>query len=883
VVFSGAYLMEKRENTQINSGAKFNLTPEYDILVESGYCWIAICSGDSHNEKMEIVGLGRGLVPTSTLTNLNVSRLGDKESNVILIGGYEGCSLTKISPIDREEKREVLENYKYALLRLLQISGSIEKLRLNRVVDVKALKKLELCQVVDVLENRKLSEKVKQSYGYVDISDMYSLRYPKYLGSFIDLPDEEMSCEDVSRESTKERNSRVICEVMRDIGVSFEVSEIEDALEESNLGRVCNNANMNVFAETLNKSGIVSITPLKDARKVDNSSNVRYLIVDDEKIKPITDITEIATALSKKKNVYVIYGIEDTIISLAGLFKFFSSFRRSFALILIASLLIQLFTLILPLSFQQVIDKVIGQQNVDLIPVFMTAMVTAAILAGAFRYLRSLILFSVATTADRMISKSTLTSLINAEFEFYGSTKRGDLVGRVSETTSIKNFFTGPAVNTILDTLFSFTYLAILLVYSVKLTILGLLPVPVYLFASFAGSPYYKKLIKKKAGTNSVLISYMLEIVSGIQSVKLQGYMSKAIAGWEYRFNNVQGVSYKLTSFATILGETSQFLVQASSLIILFFGAKLVIDGEMTLGELISFRIISGFLTSPLLRLTNVWQALQDASLSIERINFIREWRQERVVGGLTSIAGEPREISICDLEYFYKGKTVPVLSSLSMEIQAGSINGIVGKSGSGKSTLFKVLTGLYTDYLGSIFIGSTELGKISIPTLRKNIYCVPQDAHFFSGSVEENVCYGKEGVTSKEIYRALELAKATEFIDKRLGLRTKVEEGAQNLSGGQKQRLALARLFLNRPNIILLDECTSALDPITEREVLRNIMMELRGSTIIIITHRVTTTRMCDVVFVVKDGSIENFGPFKHLEKCSAYFQKLLEQGMST
>jgi len=867
--------MEMINTAIVESGKTVRLDSECDYIIDKGYGWLGISQRHNVMDGIEIVGFCDGLLPSTILGHI----VGE-ESELLLIGGSKGCKIVKTEEVARDIKLRALEDYKYSLIRILQTAECSERLKINRIPDIKALRKLGLCNFVDMMDDDYIEKAGMSKYDYKELNHMYALQYPKFLAAIVNVPNKDDYNVFVDERTEESKNSKVVLGILNELGIIFEPSEIEDAFDEAELNICCNDPNMKKFANILNRSGNLSIKTVTKAPKIGSINKVCYLTLQNERIRELTNDIELQNALSSKLTVYGIYALESKIISLGGLFKFFSTFKRSFSLILIASFLTQLFTIVLPLSFQQVIDKVIAQQNVDLIPVFLFAMVSAAVLAGTFRFFRSLLLFSVATTADNLISKSTLTSLINAEYEYYATTKRGDLVGRVNESASIKNFFTGPAVNTLLDTLFSFTYLAILLLYSVKLTILSLLPVPIYLIGSFIGSPYYKKLIKRKANSGSVLISYMLEVVSGIQSVKLQGFMAKALEGWENGFNNVQKTAYKLTVFGSLLGETSQFLIQASSLITIFVGATLVINGELTLGELISFRIISGFLTNPLLRLTSVWQALQDVTLSIERINLIRGWPQERIIGGISNLTGDPRSITICDLEFNYNNKTIPVLIGLSAEIEPGSINAIIGKSGSGKSTIFKILTGLYAKYSGTIFVGGTELSKISVQSLRKNIYCVPQDAHFFSGTIEENVCYGKENVKSKEIYKALELASATELINSKYGLRTRIEEGAQNLSGGQKQRLALARLLLHRPNIILLDECTSALDPITEKQVLSNVFAELKNSTIILITHRIATTRLCDIIYILKDGSIENYGTFQHLKEKSNYFQEMLEKG---
>ena len=236
-------------------------------------------------------------------------------------------------------------------------------------------------------------------------------------------------------------------------------------------------------------------------------------------------------------------------------------------------------------------------------------MIISAFLAGIFRSSRQLIVFDVADKADEKFSEIILTKLINLKYDFFGSQKKGDIASRIQDVSNIRSFFTGPVISTSLDILFSIVYLSILLLYSFNLTLAAFAPMPVYMACVVLGAPYYKKLVRKRASRRALLFSFILEVISGIQSVKLQGFGSKAIDLWRDKFYQQQDIGLKLTTFASIFSEIGAFCTQLSSILILFFGTGLVLGGELTVGELIAFRIIAGFLTAPLLRLSGIWQS----------------------------------------------------------------------------------------------------------------------------------------------------------------------------------------------------------------------------------------------------------------------------------
>ena len=583
---------------------------------------------------------------------------------------------------------------------------------------------------------------------------------------------------------------------------------------------------------------------------------------------------------SQNLTLYVLPSILEKKLDFYTFFKELQQRPFSLTLIVILSLCIQLLTLAVPLLFQQIIDKVISQQNPPLLPLLVSVMIVAALLAGIFRSSRQLIVFDVADRADEKFSEIILTKLINLKYNFFGSQKKGDIASRIQDVSNIRAFFTGPVISTSLDLLFSVVYLSILLLYSFNLTLAAFAPMPVYMAFVVIGAPYYKKLVRQRAAKRAFLFSFILEVISWIQSVKLQGFGSKAIELWRNKFYQQQDVGLKLTSFSSIFSEIGAFCTQLSSILILFFGTGLVLSGDLTVGELIAFRIIAGFLTAPLLRLSGIWQSVQETQISLERVNKIIDYESENI-NYSSFIKGDPRHIWIRNVNFGYLPNKL-ILKDVSAVFNPGSSTALVGRSGSGKTTLIKLITGLYDLNAGSIEIGNTNIENISAKMLRDLVYCVPQESHFIGGTIEDNIRYGFPDVSQELLNDVLEMVCLEEIIESKYGVNGIVQEGGANFSGGQKQRLALARMILRDPRCIILDEATSALDSITETKILNNLSIRFPESTIIFITHRIHTASKADQIIMLQDGVVVGSNSFEKLYSSLPAFKEMVDRGVN-
>jgi ATP-binding cassette subfamily B protein len=333
-----------------------------------------------------------------------------------------------------------------------------------------------------------------------------------------------------------------------------------------------------------------------------------------------------------------------------------------------------------------------------------------------------------------------------------------------------------------------------------------------------------------------------------------------------------------------LIGQISQVLQKISQLLVLWVGATLVLKGQLTLGQLIAFRIISSYVTQPLLRLSTIWQNIQELRVSFERLGDVIDTPQESDDLDKQKISMPPvkGKVSFQDVTFSFDKNNSNVLNNVSFEIEKGQFIGIVGESGSGKSTLMKLLSRLYSPNMGKVKIDGYDIDKVELYSLRRQIGIVPQEPILFSGTVMENIALTQSEATNDEIIKAAKLAEAHDFImNLPNGYSSQVGERGSSLSGGQRQRIAIARTLLNKPKILILDEATSALDYNTEKKLCDNLIKNLKDNTVFFITHRLATIKNSDLIIVMHNGKLDELGSYKELMATKGrYFALESQQG---
>ncbi|MGB6295896.1 MAG: peptidase domain-containing ABC transporter, partial [Rivularia sp. (in: cyanobacteria)] len=376
--------------------------------------------------------------------------------------------------------------------------------------------------------------------------------------------------------------------------------------------------------------------------------------------------------------------------------------------------------------------------------------------------------------------------------------------------------------------------------------------------------------------------SHLVEILSGIQTVKAQNIELRSRWQWQERYARYVSAGFKNVQTSTAAGSTSGFLNKLSGLLVLWVGAYLVLDNKLTLGQLIAFRIIAGYVTSPLLRLTQLWQNFQETALSLERLSDIIDSPQEASEEDKGNIPMPMIEgaVKYDDVSFRFKPTGPMQLNNISLEFPAGVFVGVVGQSGSGKSTLMKLLPRLYPLESGRILIDGYDINKVELYSLRQQVGIVPQDTLLFEGSVQENIALNYPDASPEEIIEAAKIAVAHEFImDLPNGYNSRVGERGSALSGGQRQRVAIARTILQNPRLLILDEATSALDYESERQVCLNLAEAFKGRTVFFITHRLSTIRNADIILMLDKGYVVEQGTHQELMSLKGRYYCLYQQ----
>ena len=556
--------------------------------------------------------------------------------------------------------------------------------------------------------------------------------------------------------------------------------------------------------------------------------------------------------------------------------------RKALTEVLIASIFVQIFQLMNPLIIQQIIDKVIGQNGINTLPVLAVLLFTFSIFENVLTAVRTNLFIDTTNRIDLSLGEEIIDHLLRLPLTYFDKRPVGELSSRLAEMEQIRSFLTGTALTVLLDAMFSFIYIGIMLIYSWILTIVALLVAPVLASITFLVSPVIRRQLRRKAELNANTQNHLVEILTGIQTVKAQNIELNSRWRWRNRYTKYISEGYKNAITSTTSNSLSQFLNQASSLAVLCVGTFLVLKGQLTLGELIAFRIISGYVTTPLLRLANLYQGFQQTAISIERIGDILNNVQESTKEDKFNIPLPPikGKVSYDDLSFRFNKKGPLQLSQVSLEIKEGEFVAIVGQSGSGKSTLMKLLSRLYDPDSGKISIDGYDISKVELYSLRRQIGIVPQDSLLFDGSVEDNISLSIKDASSDEIVQAAKVACAHDFImTLPVGYASKVGERGTNLSGGQRQRIAIARTVLQNPKLLVMDEATSALDYETERKVSLNLMEFFRGTTVFFITHRLTSITHADRIVMMHNGKIEEQGTHEELISLKGRYFALFNQ----
>lgn len=556
--------------------------------------------------------------------------------------------------------------------------------------------------------------------------------------------------------------------------------------------------------------------------------------------------------------------------------------RSALIQVLVASFVVQLFTLANPLLIQVIIDKVISQRSLDTLQVLGIGLIALTMFEGVLNSLKTFLFQQTTNRIDMRLGSEVIDHLLRLPLGYFDRRPVGELSTRIGELEKIRNFLTGQALTTVIDCSFSIIYIGVMCLYSWQLTIIALLVVPIQVTFTIIGAPIFRKQFRNAAKENAKTQSHLVEVLTGIQTVKAQNVEMVSRWKWQEYYNRYIARSFEKTITGTTLNQVGTVLQKVSQLLVLWVGASMVLRGELSLGQLIAFRIISGYVTQPLLRLSGIWQRIQELRVSFERLGDVLDTPKEsdNVDQSKVALPSAKGRVKFENVSFRFSPAKPDVLTNVNLEIQPGSFVAIVGQSGSGKSTLMKLLSRLYEPSQGRILIDGYDISKVELYSLRRQIGIVPQDPLLFSGTVQENIALTAPDARSEDVISAADVACAHEFImELPDGYSSDVGERGSALSGGQRQRVAIARTLLGRPRLVIMDEATSALDYENERRISEKLRLNLSDCTVMYITHRLSTVKRADQIVMMHQGAVIEQGTHQELMQAKGRYYALYRQ----
>lgn len=554
--------------------------------------------------------------------------------------------------------------------------------------------------------------------------------------------------------------------------------------------------------------------------------------------------------------------------------------------VFIASVLIQIFGLVTPLFTQLLLDRVIVQGST----ITLNTVGFGLLIFGLFRVvINGLRQYLLDHTANR-ISVALLVGFIKHTFRlplsFFESRYVGDIVSRVQENQKIQRFLTGEALSIILDLLTVFIYVGLMFWYSPPLAWLVLAIVPPFVFLALFATPFLRNKSREVFGAVTKENSYLIQSLSGISSIRSMAIEQTVRWRWEELLNDLTRKNFSVQVIGNQLQIISSTIQSLASTGLLWLGAWLVIQNQLTIGQLVAFNMLLGNIIQPFQRLIVLWNQLQEVIVSTERINDVLEAEVEE------DLAIQPRQTlprlrgKICfdNVTFrYHKDSDINILENLSFEIEPEQTVAVVGRSGSGKTTLSKLILGLYLPTDGRVLIDNQDVTSIALKSLRSQIGVVDQETFLFGGTIRENISIAHPEASLEEIIEVAQLAGADEFIKRMpMGYETQIGEGGGMLSGGQRQRLTIARALLGNPRLLILDEATSHLDAESERIIQKNLKKILKGRTSLIIAHRLSTVRNADLILVLDRGLLVESGSHEELIAKRGHYYYLNQQQLA-
>ena len=553
-------------------------------------------------------------------------------------------------------------------------------------------------------------------------------------------------------------------------------------------------------------------------------------------------------------------------------------YRRLLGEVLVASFFLQMFALVSPLFFQVVIDKVLVHRSLSTLDVLVIGLLAIAVFETVLGILRTYLFAHTTNRIDVELGARLFRHLLALPMAYFQARRVGDSVARVRELENIRNFLTSSALTLVIDLFFAFVFLGVMFFYSPLLTAIVLGSFPFYIAISAGVTPLFRRRLSEKFQRGAENQAFLVESVTGIETLKTMAVEPQMQRRWEEQLAGYVSASFRVLSLGNTASQSVQLVSKIVTAGILYFGAKLVIDGGLSVGELVAFNILAGRVSAPVLRLAQIWQDFHQARLSIQRLGDILNTTAEPTyTAGRARLPAIRGSIKFDHVMFRYRIDGPQVLHDVSFEVPAGQTVGIVGPSGSGKSTFAKLVQRLYVPESGRVLVDGMDLAMADPAWLRRQIGVVLQENVLFNRSVRENIALADPAMAMERVIAAARLAGAHDFIlELTEGYDTIIGERGSTLSGGQRQRIAIARALVSDPRILIFDEATSALDYESERVIQQNMKEIARGRTVLVIAHRLSTVRAMDRIVTLERGRVVEDGTHDTLIKTGGRYASL-------
>ena len=457
--------------------------------------------------------------------------------------------------------------------------------------------------------------------------------------------------------------------------------------------------------------------------------------------------------------------------------------------------------------------------------------------------------------------------LLSLPLAYFQARRVGDSVARVRELENIRQFLTGNALTLVLDVLFSVIFIAVMFSYSVTLTLIVLVSLPLYLILSLAIVPVLRGRLNEKFARGAENQSLLVETVTGIQTVKASALEPQMARKWDEQLAAYVSASFRTQTLAQYGNEGINLIGKLVNAATLWWGAQLVIEGQLSVGQFIAFNMFAGRVAQPIMRIAQMWTDFQQTGISMARLGDVLNTRTElrpQSAGAMPRVRGD---VTLENVTFRYRTDAQPVLHGVDLSVDAGEVIGIVGRSGSGKSTLTKLLQRLYVPEAGRVLVDGQDIAMADATQLRRQVGVVLQENMLFNRSVRENIAISDPAAPIEAVIHAAKLAGAHDFIaELPEGYDTVVGEQGTGLSGGQRQRIAIARALFGQPRILIFDEATSALDYESEAIIQKNMRAICQGRTVFIIAHRLSAVRHAHRIIAMEKGRIAEMGSHEEL-----------------